>query len=288
MAPHPVVQAVIDLSAGAIGRSTSRPKWHPLPRRLHTITICFFPSFPTCIILQEFLNLNTCFLFPVNVTWWVCRQMGLRGLYQGATPALIANIAENAVLFMSYGFCQDVLRRITGMDQAVELSDLQKACSGSLASIFSSLALCPTELVKCRLQAMHEMEASGKIPSGQKSSVWSVVRTVLRKDGPLGFYQGLTTTVVREVPGYFCFFGAYELCRTTFAQHLSTDKDGIGTTKVLYTEPVFLYISVLPIGVAPLYSGLTPTMIRTFPANGALFLAYELSRKAMMQKFGDV
>ncbi|XP_070296354.1 mitochondrial ornithine transporter 1 [Salvelinus sp. IW2-2015] len=158
--------------------------------------------------------------------------MGLRGLYQGATPALIANIAENAVLFMSYGFCQDVLRRITGMDQAVELSDLQKACSGSLASIFSSLALCPTELVKCRLQAMHEMEASGKIPSGQKSSVWSVVRTVLRKDGPLGFYQGLTTTVVREVPGYFCFFGAYELCRTTFAQHLSTDKDGIGTTVI--------------------------------------------------------
>ncbi|XP_016356682.1 mitochondrial ornithine transporter 1-like [Sinocyclocheilus anshuiensis] len=38
-------------------------------------------------------------------------------------------------------------------------------------------------------------------------------------------------------------------------------------------------------GVAPLYSGLTPTMIRTFPANGALFLAYEVSRKIMMQQF---
>uniref|UniRef100_A0A0E9U6U3 Uncharacterized protein n=1 Tax=Anguilla anguilla TaxID=7936 RepID=A0A0E9U6U3_ANGAN len=38
-------------------------------------------------------------------------------------------------------------------------------------------------------------------------------------------------------------------------------------------------------GVKVLYSGLTPTMIRTFPANGALFLAYEASRKMMMQQF---
>lgn len=41
-----------------------------------------------------------------------------------------------------------------------------------MASIFSSLALCPTELVKCRLQAMDEMEASGKIATGQKRLVW--------------------------------------------------------------------------------------------------------------------
>lgn len=39
-----------------------------------------------------------------------------------------------------------------------------------------------------------------------------------------------------------------------------------------------------PPGFTALYSGLTPTMIRTFPANGALFLAYEFSRKFMMEK----
>lgn len=47
-------------------------------------------------------------------------------------------------------------------------SDMQKACAGSVASIFSSLVLCPTELVKCRLQAMYEMETSGKISKSQK------------------------------------------------------------------------------------------------------------------------
>jgi len=45
-------------------------------------------------------------------------------------------------------------------------------------------------------------------------------------------------------------------------------------------------VSPLPcVGVRALYSGLTPTMIRTFPANGALFLGYELSRKLMMKQF---
>lgn len=55
-----------------------------------------------------------------------------------------------------------------------------------------------------------------------------MVKTVLKTNGPLGFYQGLTSTIVREIPGYFCFFGAYELCRTSFADHMGTDKESIG------------------------------------------------------------
>jgi len=36
------------------------------------------------------------------------------------------------------------------------------------------------------------------------------VKDVLRTDGVLGFYRGITSTVLREVPGYFFFFGGYE------------------------------------------------------------------------------
>lgn len=302
MAPHPTTQAIIDLSAGAAGG-----------------TACVFSGQPfdtAKVKMQTFPSMYRGFIHCFVSTY---RQVGLRGLYQGTTPALLANIAENAVLFMSYGCCQDAVRLITKMDRGAPLSDMQKACAGSLASIFSSLALCPTELVKCRLQAMHEMEASGKIAGGEKSTVWSVVRAVLKQGGPLGFYQGLSTTVVRELPGYFCFFGAYELCRSKFAQSMGTDKDNIGVLPLMFSGGMggaCLWLVVYPIdcvksriqvhslagrqegfiktflgvvrneGVKPLYSGLTPTMIRTFPANGALFLAYEVSRKAMMEKFG--
>lgn len=53
-----------------------------------------------------------------------------------------------------------------------------------------------------------------------------------------------------------------------------------------YLKPTFdcVFVSSFS-GVRALYSGLTPTMIRTFPANGALFLGYEASRKIMMAQF---
>ncbi|XP_029372580.1 solute carrier family 25 member 15a [Echeneis naucrates] len=302
MAPHPVVQAIIDFTAGALGGTacvlsgqpfdTAKVKMQTFPTMYRGFTHCFMSNF---------------------------RQSGLRALYKGSIPALMANISENAVLFLSYGLCQDVIRLVIKVDKGTELSEIQKASAGSLASVFSSMALCPTELVKCRLQAMHEMEASGKIAGGQRSTVWTVVNTVLKTNGPLGFYQGLTSTIVREMPGYFCFFGAYELSRSTFAKYMGRDKDNIGILPLMFSGGLggaCLWLVVYPIdcvksriqvyslagrqagfmktfmgivrteGFAALYSGLTPTMIRTFPANGALFLAYELSRSCMMEAVG--
>ena len=36
------------------------------------------------------------------------RREGIRGLYAGTVPALVANVAENSVLFAAYGMCQPV------------------------------------------------------------------------------------------------------------------------------------------------------------------------------------
>uniref|UniRef100_A0A8C7B7M6 Uncharacterized protein n=1 Tax=Neovison vison TaxID=452646 RepID=A0A8C7B7M6_NEOVI len=72
---------------------------------------------------------------------------------------------------------------------------------------------------------MYEMEASGQIARSH-NTVWSVVKSILRKDGPLGFYHGLSSTILREVPGYFLFFGGYELSRSFFASGRSKDELG--------------------------------------------------------------
>jgi solute carrier family 25 (mitochondrial ornithine transporter) member 2/15 len=83
-----------------------------------------------------------------------------RGLYAGTVPALTANISENAVLFMSYGLCQRAIMRITKKKDTNELNSFQNALAGSSAAFFASLVLCPTELVKCRLQSAREMSNS--------------------------------------------------------------------------------------------------------------------------------
>lgn len=40
-----------------------------------------------------------------------------------------------------------------------------------------------------------------------------VTMQIIHEHGFLGLFRGLTPTLVREVPGYFFFFGGYELSR---------------------------------------------------------------------------
>jgi len=68
-------------------------------------------------------------------------------------------VAENSVLFMAYGLCQKAVAAAVGTTSISSLSPLQNATAGFFAAFFSSLVLCPTELVKCKMQAMREMSS---------------------------------------------------------------------------------------------------------------------------------
>ncbi|XP_004397813.1 PREDICTED: mitochondrial ornithine transporter 2 [Odobenus rosmarus divergens] len=298
MKSNPAIQAAIDLTAGAVGGTACVLTGQPFD----TVKVKM-QTFPGL-----YKGLTDCCLKTYS-------QVGLRGFYKGTCPALMAYVAENSVLFMCYGFCQELVRKVVGLDKQARLSDLQTAAAGSFASAFAALALCPTELVKCRLQTMYEMEMSGKIAKSQ-NTIWSVVKSILRKEGPLGFYQGLSSTLLQEVPGYFFFFGGYELSRSFFASGRS--KDELGPVPLMLSggiAGICLWLVIYPVdciksriqvlsmsgkqagflgtlisivkneGIAALYSGLTATMIRAFPANGSLFLAYEYSRRMMMSQF---
>lgn len=80
-----------------------------------------------------------------------------RGLYAGTLPAVAANVAENSVLFCGYGICQNLVTAVQGKENA---TTLDKALAGFCAAFFSSFTLCPTELIKCKLQALRETSQS--------------------------------------------------------------------------------------------------------------------------------
>lgn len=68
--------------------------------------------------MQTFPTLYRGFIHCFTSTF---RQVGFRGLYKGTSPALIASISENAVLFLSYGLCQDVIRFVSSMEKGAHL-----------------------------------------------------------------------------------------------------------------------------------------------------------------------
>lgn len=135
-----------------------------------------------------------------------------KGLYAGTVPALATNIVENSILFCCYGYCQKIMQVVTNVDTIDELSIANNATAGFLASFFSSVAITPTELIKCKLQAMHEMQKQELLAGRQINAVGPAKLTsqILKKDGLVGLFRGLVPTLAREMPGYFFFFGGYE------------------------------------------------------------------------------
>lgn len=121
---------------------------------------------------------------------------------------------------------------------------------------------------------------------------------------------------MREMPGYFFFFGGYEGARELLKKP-GQSKDDIGFLRTMIAGAVggiVLWTVIFPTdviksrvqisnksqkfltvgyeiiqkeGVLALYNGLKPTLVRTIPATAALFVVYEYSKKWMHESFGD-
>ncbi|XP_052828371.1 mitochondrial ornithine transporter 1 [Octopus bimaculoides] len=288
-----LVDGVIDFTAGTAGGIANVYIGQPLD----TVKVKM-QTFPTL-----YRNALHCFTDTFK------KDGIIKGLYAGTGPSLVANISENAILFLFYGFCQKAIVLVTRHRKVEDLSPIHNAFAGSGAAFFCAFALCPTELVKCRLQAMREMKGAARTVGP-----WAVTKEVLHAEGIPGLYKGLTSTILREMPGYFFFFGGYELTRHLFIPKGGTKEDvgpvgtiisgGVGglalwtaifpadvvksriqvQSTVGKAAPSFLsvFLTVLKTeGVAALYKGLGPTLLRTFPSTGGLFLTVELTKKYM-------
>jgi len=108
--------------------------------------------------MQTFPNVYNSGTFCLRDT---IRHEGVKGLYLGATPALIGQTAKTAVVFLSYGVCEETIARLSGYQNVEELHTWHHASAGAMAGILSSFVLCPLELLKCRLQALHQTAAPG-------------------------------------------------------------------------------------------------------------------------------
>ncbi|OPL32615.1 hypothetical protein AM593_06731, partial [Mytilus galloprovincialis] len=150
--------------------------------------------------------------------------------------------------------CQKLVMLSVGKHEIKHLNPLENALAGSGAAFFCSFTLCPTELIKCRLQAMREMATQGKLEGGLerlKIGPVGLTREILHAEGIRGMFKGLTSTMAREIPGYFFFFGGYEASRRYLTPKGKT-KDDIGTLRTMLAGGIggiALWTSIFPTDV---------------------------------------
>ncbi|GMY29764.1 mitochondrial carnitine/acylcarnitine carrier-like protein [Fagus crenata] len=235
---------------------------------------------------------------------------GPRGLYKGMGAPLATVAAFNAVLFSVRGQMEALLRSQPG----VPLTVSQQIVCGAGAGVAVSILACPTELIKCRLQAQSALAGSGSAGVAKYGGPMDVARQVLRSEGGVrGLFKGLFPTMAREVPGNAAMFGVYEALKQYLAGGQDTSKLGRGSLIVagglaggsfwISVYPTDVVKSVIQVddyknpkysgsidafrkilaaeGVKGLYKGFGPAMARSVPANAACFLAYEVTRSSL-------
>lgn len=143
----------------------------------------------------------------------------LRSLYRGISAPLVGAAIETSSLFFSYRLLQDVwvsmspsLRKEKEANSGkVELPFTTLLLCGAGSGAFTSMALTPIELVKCRMQVPGQL--------GQPKSISTIVRSVFRTSGLLGFWHGQLGTLIRETGGSAAWFGSYEGVKILFKRY---------------------------------------------------------------------
>jgi solute carrier family 25 (mitochondrial ornithine transporter) member 2/15 len=151
---------------------------------------------------------QTLYKSPLDCLVKMAKNEGVRSLWKGAGPALLSSMIENSVLFAANGALRRLLVSTNLSDVASEssITPLQQGIIGGLSGIVSATAICPAEVVKCRLQYQHsDGEAGGRLYKGTAHAFSSIVR----KEGFGALFSGLPALLARDVPFNFLFWGSY-------------------------------------------------------------------------------
>ena len=232
------------------------------------------------------------------------RTRGFLSLYSGLPSPLVGSMAENAVLFLSYG----EVKRLLGERPGHELSLFQLCMAGGVAGGIVSFVLNPFEVIKVQMQVLNS-EAAGKVAKPKYTGVIDCVVQTIKNDGIVkGLYRGQTSLLLREIPGNICWYGVYEgVCLSQIPKGgtkrdlgMSTHLLGGACAGVAYWTAfypadtvgsqmranssyasrgfvdVFMEIFKRE-GVAGLYKGWGITAARAAPAHALIFAMYEFT-----------
>ncbi|XVF27613.1 hypothetical protein REPUB_Repub14bG0123200 [Reevesia pubescens] len=249
----------------------------------------------------------------LHCTARILATQGVRGLYTGATSSFIGVGFESSLLFGIYSQTKQSLQG--GVQSRVPQPQVIIP-SAAFGGAIISFVLCPSELVKCRMQVQGTDSLVPK-SSSYRSPLDCALKTI-KSDGVTGIFRGGSTTLLRETLGNAVFFSVYEYVRyhihlrqsTSSSDHSNLIDMGIGILSGGLGGVAF-WSAVLPLDVAKTiiqtspdksyptnpfqvlnsiyrraglrgcYAGLGPTIVRAFPANAAAIVTWELAMKLL-------
>ena len=308
-----VATSIIGLASGAVGGVCNVCVGHPLDLvkvrqqmsySTSATAVLTNSDAATTISLQQEAT-------TVGMLQSIFRRDGFRGLYAGISAPLAAVIPAFAISFASYEFAKNRIQHHYNDDNSSSQSALkisQSAAAGAFSGIPVALVLGPTERIKCLMQMYPK--------NPNYSTFGRAIMNVYRQGGGASLTRGTFMTVCRDVPGNAAYFATYEYIKRLFANQLNNEYyDSSSRSQMMILSTVLAgglagvanWIVAIPFdvvksrwqaaepgqyanvrsviqhllhtrGPAAFFSGLTPALLRAFPANAACFLGAETAK----------
>lgn len=139
---------------------------------------------------------------PRRSAMWIVRNLGLVGLYKGASACLLRDIPFSAIYFPTYAHLKSDL---FGEGPQKKLGVLQLLTAGAIAGMPAAYLTTPCDVIKTRLQV------EARKGEATYNGLVHCARTVYQQEGFKAFFKGGPARILRSSPQFGFTLAAYEV-----------------------------------------------------------------------------
>jgi solute carrier family 25 aspartate/glutamate transporter 12/13 len=133
---------------------------------------------------------------------WIVRNLGLIGLYKGASACLLRDVPFSAIYFPTYNHLQ---RDFFGESQTKKLGILQLLTAGAIAGMPAAYLTTPCDVIKTRLQV------EARKGESSYTSLRHCAKTIWKEEGFKAFFKGGPARILRSSPQFGFTLAMYEV-----------------------------------------------------------------------------
>lgn len=133
---------------------------------------------------------------------WIVKNLGLVGLYKGASACLLRDVPFSAIFFPAYSHLK---KDFFGESETHRLGVLQLLSSGAIAGMPAAYLTTPCDVIKTRLQV--EARKGEATYTGLRHAA----KTIWKEEGFTAFFKGGPARIFRSSPQFGFTLAAYDV-----------------------------------------------------------------------------
>lgn len=154
---------------------------------------------------------------PRRSAMWIVKNLGLVGLYKGASACLLRDVPFSAIYFPTYNHLK---RDLFGESPTKKLGILQLLTAGAIAGMPAAYLTTPCDVIKTRLQV------EARKGETKYTSLRHCAKTVYAEEGFRAFFKGGPARILRSSPQFGFTLAAYEVLQKALPMPGGAEDEG--------------------------------------------------------------